>query len=78
VRLGRPGRLPVEVVDRIVVEHRDGASWSAIARGLEADGVPTAQGGARWYPAPVRKVWHGQDATSMRAGFVGATECPQL
>lgn len=57
VRLGRPPVLPAAVVARIVAEHDGGASWSAIARGLDADGVPTAQGGARWYPATVRTVY---------------------
>lgn len=68
VRLGRPSVLPTAVVDRIVTEHRAGASWSGIARGLNAAQVPTAQGGARWYPATVRTVYLGQDATALIAG----------
>jgi len=56
VRLGRPPVLPAEVVDRIIAERNAGAGWSTIARGLDADGVPTAQGGVRWYPATVRAV----------------------
>lgn len=56
VRLGRPRTLSEEVVSRILAEHEAGQSWSAIGRGLDADGVPTAQGGARWYPATVRSV----------------------
>jgi len=67
VRLGRPSTLPGAVVERIVAEHAAGVSWSAIARGLEADGVPTAHGGAHWYPATVRKVAQGQDATKLTA-----------
>lgn len=50
--LGRPAALPAEVVERIVAERAAGAGWSAIARGLVADEVPTAQGGATWYPPP--------------------------
>jgi DNA invertase Pin-like site-specific DNA recombinase len=65
VRLGRPSALPEVVVRRIVDDHAAGASWSAIARGLEADGVPTAQGGVRWYPATIRKVAAGQDAAAL-------------
>ena len=57
VRLGRPPNLPAEVVAGIVTAHNAGASWSAIGRSLDADGVPTAQGGARWYPATVRAVY---------------------
>lgn len=64
VRLGRPPVLSPDVVARVVSEREAGAGWSAIARGLDADGVPTAQGGARWYPATVRAVVlaHQRDA----------------
>ncbi|MGI8750958.1 MAG: recombinase family protein [Acidimicrobiales bacterium] len=57
VRLGRPRTLPAEVAERILAAARAGTSWSAIARALDADRVPTAQGGARWYPATVRQVF---------------------
>ncbi len=66
VRLGRPSTLDAELVGRIVREHRDGASYSAIARTLTAEGIPTAQGGS-WWPATVRKVLHGQDAQKVAA-----------
>jgi DNA invertase Pin-like site-specific DNA recombinase len=56
VRLGRPRLLPDEVVARISAERAGGRTFTAIADGLSADRVPTAQGGARWYPATVRKV----------------------
>lgn len=65
VRLGRPASLPAEVVERIVNAHAAGTSWSAIARGLNDDQVPTAQGGKCWYPATVRKVALGQDAAGV-------------
>lgn len=61
VRLGRPSTLPAAVVQRIDSERAAGGSWSAIARGLAADNVPTAQGGT-WYPMTVSKVHAGQDA----------------
>lgn len=67
VRLGRPSVLPESVVRRIVEERESGAGWSAIARGLMADGVPTARGGAKWYPSAVQKVFEGQDAAKLRA-----------
>jgi DNA invertase Pin-like site-specific DNA recombinase len=57
IRLGRPPVLAADVVERIISEANSGASWSAIGRGLDADRVPTAQGGARWYPATVRAVY---------------------
>ena len=56
VVLGRPRQLDGAVVDRIRAEHADGVSLAAIGRGLDADGVPTAHGGARWWPATVRAV----------------------
>lgn len=62
VRLGRPSVLPAAVVRRIVRERARGLSLPAIAAGLEADGVPTARGGGRWYPSSVRAVLLGQDA----------------
>jgi len=64
VRLGRPRSLPDEVVSRIVILHDQGESWSAIARALDADAVPTAQGGARWYPATVRAIVLAHEGTA--------------
>jgi DNA invertase Pin-like site-specific DNA recombinase len=56
VRLGRPPLLPPHVLARIESERSSGRTFATIADGLSADGVPTAQGGVRWYPATVRKV----------------------
>jgi len=56
VRLGRPPTLSAEIVGRIVAAREAGGNWSSIARELNADDVPTAQGGRRWYPATVRYV----------------------
>jgi DNA invertase Pin-like site-specific DNA recombinase len=55
-RLGRPVLLPADVRDRIVTERQAGATMAAIATSLTAEGVPTAQGGARWYPSTVQSV----------------------
>lgn len=55
-RLGRPAAVPDEVVARIRSEHAAGVSLGAIARALSDEGVPTAHGGARWYPSTVRAV----------------------
>jgi len=62
VRLGRPRTLPAEVAARIVSDRRGGLGWSAIARALDSEGVATAQGGARWYPATVRSVYLSNEA----------------
>lgn len=56
VVLGRPRLIPDGVVARMVAERRAGRTLTAIADGLTEDAVPTAQGGARWYPATVRRV----------------------
>lgn len=65
VRLGRPSVLPAEVVARIVEAKDGGAGWSAIARSLMADGIPTARGGATWHASAVQKVYQGQDAAKL-------------
>jgi DNA invertase Pin-like site-specific DNA recombinase len=56
VRLGRPQEVAVDVVTRIRGAHQAGAGWSAIARQLNAEAVPTTHGGAKWYPSTVRAV----------------------
>jgi DNA invertase Pin-like site-specific DNA recombinase len=56
VRLGRPRSLPDDVVDRIANERAESCTLTAIAAGLTNDQVPTAQGGARWYPSTVAAV----------------------
>jgi hypothetical protein len=40
------------VIDRIKRERKAGKSPAAIANGLNADRIPTAQGGRRWHPTP--------------------------
>jgi DNA invertase Pin-like site-specific DNA recombinase len=67
VRLGRPSTLPAEVVERILTARTAGLSYPAIASALNADGVPTAHRGARWWPATVRQVEFGQDAARLLA-----------
>jgi DNA invertase Pin-like site-specific DNA recombinase len=55
-RLGRPVSLPEGVRDRIGRETKKGRSLRALAADLEADSVPTAQGGTRWHASTVRAV----------------------
>ena len=55
-RLGRPRQLSQRILNRIVRERSKGATLAGIAEALNEDGVATAQGGARWYPATVRAV----------------------
>ena len=56
VRLGRPPSIDQWIVDRIVSESRQGVSMAAIARSLNADGVPTARGHGTWYPSTIQTV----------------------
>jgi DNA invertase Pin-like site-specific DNA recombinase len=55
-RLGRPVLLPATVRERIAGLRSEGWSLPAIAAALNAEGVPTAQGGARWWPSTVAAV----------------------
>jgi DNA invertase Pin-like site-specific DNA recombinase len=54
VRLGRPPTISQHVIDRIRRERTAGKSLAQIANGLNADRIPTAQGGRRWYPTTIR------------------------
>jgi hypothetical protein len=53
---GRPPALPRPVVIRIRAEHARGMSLGEIARSLNASGIATAHGGARWWPSTVRAI----------------------
>ena len=63
--LGRRQSLSDAIVGRIVAERAAGRSLPAIARGLVADGAPTAQGGASWYPSTVAAVLKSQAGRSL-------------
>src|SRR5262245_32635627 len=64
--VGRPPAVPDEVVRRIRAEHAAGRTLGQIARGLDADRVPTAQNGRRWWPSSVRAVLIRSDPPSTR------------
>jgi hypothetical protein len=64
---GRRPMLPDGVVRRIAAEHNAGKSLGQIARGLNTDGVPTAHGGAQWWPSTVRVVLRGRAASRLAA-----------
>ncbi len=59
IKLGRPKAIPVNIQRRISRDRQGGATFAAIATGLNEDGVPTAHGGVRWWPATVRAALHG-------------------
>lgn len=54
VKLGRPRSMPEELRERIRQMRKAGASLPKIAQALNAEGVPTARGGKRWYASTVR------------------------
>jgi DNA invertase Pin-like site-specific DNA recombinase len=54
VRLGRLLSLPAPIRQRITADREAGRSLAAIARELNAERVPTAQGGRQWWPSTVR------------------------
>lgn len=54
VKLGRPRSLPAKTVTQIRNLSRNHSAY-AIAKRLDAQGVPTAQGG-RWTPTTVRRI----------------------
>jgi DNA invertase Pin-like site-specific DNA recombinase len=56
IRLGRPRQIPDQIRVRVRELRHRGLSLAAIASTLNADGVPTAQGGRCWYPSTVRAV----------------------
>ena len=56
VVLGRPRTLPDVIRARIAGERGEGVTLQLIADRLNVEGVPTAQGGKRWYSATVGKV----------------------
>jgi resolvase-like protein len=56
MKLPRPSLVPLNVRSRIVTARKRGTSYAAIARALNADGVPTGQGGAQWWPSSVKAV----------------------
>ena len=60
ITLGRPRSVDDATynasVARILTEHSSGKSYSAIAKDLTSDGVPTPANGVQWYPATVRDI----------------------
>jgi Recombinase len=66
VRLGRPRRCPDEVLARVLTSRTAGARLVDICAQLNADGVPTPGGGARWHPSHVSRLLRTQDARASR------------
>lgn len=56
VHVGRPRSLPLNVVERIVLDRAAGNTLKQIAERLTDEGVPTARGGVRWSISSVQGV----------------------
>lgn len=52
--LGRPVSTTPDAEAVVRVMRRQGSSYGAVAKALNAEGLPTAQGGAQWHPSTVR------------------------
>lgn len=59
-----------EIRARIVAERAAGRSFSAIARRLTAEAIPTTQGGRQWYPSTVRAAVVSVERGTPRKGQV--------
>lgn len=70
-QLGQPTTLPDAVLTRIITELSEGRSLRAIAQGLQDDGITTATGGARWYPAQVKRAADSQRGQTITAALFG-------
>lgn len=58
--LGKPTKLPDEVITRIILAMDDGQSLRAIAGDLMADGITTGSGSATWRPVQVKRAVESQ------------------
>jgi hypothetical protein len=56
--------IPEQIRERIRSERRAGFSYRQIAERLQADGVPTAQAGTRWWASTVRGALERQSLTT--------------
>lgn len=54
---GRPRQVSDDAVARVVALRESGLGWSALARAMQTDGVPSPAGGMKWWPATARRVW---------------------
>ncbi len=76
-RLGSKRRVPDEVVERIARERDAGATFRAIAAGLDRDGIPTARGGRKWWPSTIEAMlasaaYEAELATAARTAVANA------
>ncbi|RKT78672.1 DNA invertase Pin-like site-specific DNA recombinase [Terracoccus luteus] len=56
VHVGRPRSVPLNVVERIVLDRANGSTLKQIAQRLTDEGVPTARGGVCWSLSSVQGI----------------------
>lgn len=69
---GRPRALPADVAARISGMRAERMTLQAIADALNAEEVPTAHGGARWYPSTVSHALDRERLLDEALGPIGA------
>ena len=67
-RVGGVALTPREIAERVLELALNGATLSAIAQHLEAEGVAGARGGSRWYPSTVRALLSSAQSFEIAAG----------
>jgi DNA invertase Pin-like site-specific DNA recombinase len=63
VDLGPLPDVELEVRERIYRDKKLGLSYQLIANALNAEGIPTAHGGKKWYSATVRNSYLAYEKT---------------
>ena len=64
-RLGAVPAQPMEITRRIISERANGRTFQAIADRLMAEGIPTARGKTRWFPATIKAVLTSDNAAAL-------------
>ncbi|WP_148309640.1 recombinase family protein [Kutzneria albida] len=67
-RRGRPRRCPDHVLSRVVQLRQQGTRYVDICALLNAEGVVTPGGGARWYPSHLSRLLRTLDARALLVG----------
>ena len=67
-RPGRPRRCPDEVLIRVIRLREAGMRQIDVCALMNAEGVPTPGGGARWYPSHISRLLATTDAQSIMDG----------
>jgi len=57
--------LPMEITRRTLSERANGRTFQAIADRLMAEGIPTARGKTRWFPATIKAVLTSDNAAAL-------------